>query len=216
MKNGLWAAIAAVTLCAAPAASAEVMVADYSGVVTYMLGDASLFGPSTGPGSAFDLTFKYDTDVGQITDSLPDDISLLGGTTDVPAGPSPMRSAVIRIDGVNHGFVPEADGYINLDLANGGIFHGASTCPSFCEGFSADFHPDAMPASLTSVLDVGGTGQGNFTFIQGGRAVFAYLDLQHLSISSAPEPAVWMSLIGGLFAAGSALRRRKATGPLPI
>ena len=48
---------------------------------------------------------------------------------------------------------------------------------------------------------------------QGGRAVFAYLDLQHLTISAAPEPGVWISLVGGLFGAGALLRRRKA--PIP-
>ena len=216
LKYGLWAAIAAVTLCAAPAASAKVMVADYTGVVTYVLGDSSLFGPTAGAGSAFDLTFKYDTDVGQLIDSLPDEISLLGGAMFDPAGPSPMQLAAVRIDGVTRGFAPDAEGFIDLDFAGGGVFHGASTCPLLCEGFSADFHPDAMPATLTAAFDGGGTGQGNFTLIRGGRAVFAYLDLQHLNISAAPEPSVWVSLIGGLFLAGSVFRRRTAAGPRAI
>lgn len=214
MKNGLWAALAAVTLCAAPAASAKVMVADYTGVVTYMVGEGSLFGPATGNGSTFDLTFKYDTDTGQLADNLPDEIGLLGGASVVPAGPSPMRSAAIRIDGVSRGIVAEALGFIDFDFAGGGVFHGASACPDLCEGFTAQFQPDAMPTSFTSVLETDGTGQANFTLIRGRNAVFAYLDLQHLSISAAPEPGVWMSLIGGLFVAGAALRRRKAPNPL--
>jgi hypothetical protein len=218
MKSRLWGAVAAsaLMLCAAPAASAKVMVATYTGGVTYMLGDSAIFGPTAGVGSDFDLTFTYDTDVGQLTDNLPDEVYLLGGAMTLPAGPSPMQSVAIRIDGVRHGFVPEAEGFIDLDFANGGVFHGASTCPLLCQGFSAEFHPDAMPGSLTSAFDGAGTGQANFTLFQGDRAVFAYLDLQHLSISAAPEPGVWMSLIGGLFVAGSSLRRRKATGPQRI
>jgi hypothetical protein len=211
LKNKLWGAVAAsvLMLCAAPAASAKVMVATYTGAVSYMFGDSSLFGSTTGVGSAFDLTFKYDTDVGQLTDNLPDEISLLGGSTSFPAGPSPMRAAAIRIDGVRRGFTPEAAGFIDLDFANGGIFHGASACPLLCEAFSADFHPDAMPASLSSAFEGAGTGQGNFTLIRDGRAVFAYVALQRLSISAAPEPAVWLSLVGGLFGAGSILRRQR-------
>ncbi len=217
MKPNLWGAVsAALTICAAPAASAKVMVADYSGVVTFMPGDASLFGPSAGVGSAVDLTFKYDTDVGRTTDGLPDDITLLGGTTVFPAGPSPMRLAWIRIEGVGHGFAPEAEGYLNFDFAADDVFMGASTCPSYCEGVTADFQPVAMPASLTSAFDGAGSGQANFTIIESGRAVFAFVDLQHLSISAAPEPGVWVGLVGGLFGVGVALRRRKAQAPSPI
>jgi len=122
MKTKLWgAAAAALMLCAAPAASAKVMVATYTGVVTYTLGDTSLFGPTTGVGSAFDLIFRYDTDVGQLTDNLPDQIAILGGALVTPAGPSPMRAAVIRIDGVTRAFAPEAQGSIALDFAGGEI-----------------------------------------------------------------------------------------------
>ena len=46
MRQGLWAAVAAVMLCAAPAASAKVMVADYTGVVSLMFGDGTLFAPT--------------------------------------------------------------------------------------------------------------------------------------------------------------------------
>ncbi|WP_372783801.1 hypothetical protein [Phenylobacterium sp.] len=207
------ACVAAFGLCAASGASAKVMVATYDGVVSSMSGGA--FHTDGVAGSAFKLSFKYDTDLGESVDFPLSQVGVFGGTGDAPGTVSPVLLASVEINGVRQIFQAEFDGSAFLEFGDeNDIFHSASTCASpgfFCASLLANFHPTSMPADLTSRLDVDGSGDGEIDILDSDfRHTSATLALQHLTIAEAiPEPAIWVSLIGGLFGAGSMLRQQR-------
>jgi hypothetical protein len=189
------------------------MVATYDGVVSSMSGDA--FHTDGVVGSTFRMTFKYDTDLGDGVDFPLSQVGVSGGTGDAPGTVSPVLLAAIEINGVREHFHAEFDGSAFLEYGDeNDIFHSASTCASpgfFCASLLANFHPTLMPAGLTSTFDTGGSGDGEIDILDSDlHHTSATLQLRRLTIAEAiPEPAIWVSLIGGLFGAGSMLRRQR-------
>ena len=215
------ACAAALGLCAASSASATIMVATYHGVVSSMSGDA--FQTDGVAGSAFRMTFKYDTELGEGVDFPFSEVGVFGGTGDAPGTVSPVLLAAVEINGIREFFHAEFDGSAFLEYGDeSDIFHSASTCASpgfFCASLLANFHPALMPAGLTSSFDIAGSGDGEIDILDSDlRHTSATLQLQRLTIAEAiPEPAIWVSLIGGLFGAGSMLRRQRSRGtPVPV
>ncbi len=216
-------ALLAATLAAAPAA-AVIKVATYRGTVSSGYDQTGEFGaPHTDlTGLSFVATYVYDTARGYRSALVGHDQVWGGSAYGVP---SPIVRASITIGRASvsfestnsDGLAVVDQGYYGNEIAEFQPPGGAMLSNDFMENYG-------FRRSSTSNLDVSfgakSLSSNDYGYIQiythdgttGTDIHYAYADLgaATLAVASAPEPATWGLMLGGLSAVGTVARRRRA------
>lgn len=222
----LAAAAACVLATAASGAEAAIVVATYSGTVDAGASDpGGIFGPTLS-GSAFTVTYNYDTALGGL-DNAAGLLSRSGGTSQV-GGPdpafdtSPVIDASITINGVTEHFGGQFLGSAGLFFPLNRITHSAVDANAAGDGPGAGvdtlfFSPIPIPGSLDASFSSAGSGFGDFrlydvaTDTELARANLTVTSLSIVGPGGVPEPSTWAIMLTGFFGLGAALRRRPLT-----
>lgn len=221
----------AITL-AASTASAAIVTATYTGMVTgtNLFGDTGgafdndgVFGALTDlEGVDFTAVFTFDTSLGQRL-TLSDQDQLVGGA--LFALDSPYLSAILTIEGVDVAFQSDFLAFA-LVVTNG---LDSATLHQVSDGFSflsAGLQNPFLPLNLTGPFsgddfanDPDSLLLGEFLVSDGDVArAHGYLAASHLTISSdpVPEPATWGLMLLGFGGLGVMARRARRAGLQPI
>ncbi len=192
---------------ASPPASADIMVATYTGIVSGY-DYAGIFGNIGGlTGDSFVAEFTYDTSLGIIFD-LPQG-QHLGGIADGASSDS-MLKATLTINGVTQLFSSGYDGYVWIE--DGYVQHGVLTYVN--DHLSDYLYLVGYPGFPTDSLDqrflstpMAGYGYA-LLYSNGSDLVEAYLTTSTLGIAAVPELPTWAISLLGFAGLGFAACRR--------
>ena len=244
MRKGLLAAACAAAFFVCAPASAAIMVATYSGVVATARDDFGIFGAAGAGedlvGKQFTARFRYDTERGLVMNSPGTDYRMgcgmpvicSAGTGDdwhYVFSEHPILSATFFVNGHSRTMaqpyqltdaVSSTAGNQTLHAVqthlpevgeNTEIQYAAATgdlSQPFSHSYSGPLYPYA-----NCNIGCGAYTLGRLSGQQGQLTSLAF-SVTGLTISAAPEPAIWMVLLSGFGLTGSALRRsrRRAYG----
>ena len=190
------------------AASAANVSVTYSGVITSLNADDSIFGGHASAGDPISAEFFYTTSVPgtrTLTPGLSDELS--GG---LGFGTDPVISKAIFTSGAYaFSFLPD-------------VYNDIYTSASYLDAYAYDIAgnaaqtyilPDRMgPLNLESSFSSTGVGDSGgaatqYSFVSDGTSTVDF-DATRVVVSAAPEPASWLLMLMGVGGLGLALTRR--------
>ena len=207
-------AAAFATLIVATSAQAAVMVATYSGYVTYSADFAGVFGAANTDlvGERFTAVFRYDTTVSR--NDYGTVRSVDGGVAFGSA--SPMLDSRITITGTTRHVEGAAQGMAYYDQGIHVQHSSSDDGPLGVSIISMGVRPVNAPSLLETPFEAGaplggriGGGAIYFRAAPGAPDTLIGVAVEHASVTAVPEPATWALMIGGFGLAGAGLRRRR-------
>jgi hypothetical protein len=226
--RSLGAVVAAFGVISAAPASAAVMVATYSGVLTSGFDMTGEFGPPNSDltGDAFVATYTYDPEAAAMHFTGPGFDMIYGGA--IYGTPVPLSDASITVNGVTHHINPitnygEADAisYLFFDQALGSTISSSVYDASYIsDAGPASNAPTSLDQRYRNAFNDAGTIYGNYFAISimynfslqhyaYGTAAFGkiYYSVVKVGASAVPEPATWAVLLAGFCGLGAMMRR---------
>lgn len=219
-KTLLVAAVAAAALAGAPAASAAILVATFTGTVNdSVANDFGLFGGGDLTGDAFVARYTFDTAKGDYSTSggyeHQEGGSLSGGFTPPVTATLTINGATQSFDGTYASGVRDFPGDAYLQYFSGYRYSDATIFSRHIVNLLANYGTPSIFSTI-SLTDVPISG---IAFFESGNRITGdylstYLDLTGpgtlIVTGGVPEPATWALMISGFGIAGAALRRRRA------